>query len=98
MRPLHSIASPVLWVGVLFAALLFGMPEMGFGTFPGIVAPLSAKQVQRKHLAQFVFTVQRVNAETALRMGIGIHTGGVPDQPLRRRSSASSAPRGLTYT
>jgi len=43
MRPLHAIASPVLWVAVLFAALLFGMPEMGpifEWSFPGVSPPV----------------------------------------------------------
>jgi osmoprotectant transport system permease protein len=39
MQPLHSIASPTLWVGVLFAALLFGMPQLAPAfelSFPGV--------------------------------------------------------------
>jgi len=48
----------------------FGMTEMGFGTFPGLVAPLTSKIVNKKHLAQFVYTVQRQDAQTALRMGL----------------------------
>jgi len=39
MQALHSIGSPVLWVAVLFAALLFGMPELGPAfewSFPGV--------------------------------------------------------------
>src|SRR5437016_8356327 len=43
MRPLHSIASPVLWVGVLFAGLLFGMPALAPAfewSFPGVSPPV----------------------------------------------------------
>lgn len=47
----------------------FGMPEMGFG-FPGLSAPMAAKLIHKKHLAQLVFTVERINAETAFRMGL----------------------------
>jgi len=48
----------------------FGMTEMGFGSFPALVAPLTAKVVLPKHLAQLVFTVQRINAEKAESWGI----------------------------
>ena len=47
-----------------------GTPEMGFGTFPGLAAPLLAKRVLPKHLNQIVFMVQRLSAQDALRMGI----------------------------
>ena len=42
-RIVGSLASPVLWVGVLFAALLVGMPQLGpvFGwAFPGVRPPV----------------------------------------------------------
>jgi enoyl-CoA hydratase/carnithine racemase len=48
----------------------FGTTEMGFGSFPALVAPLTAKTVLPKALAQLVFTLERVNAETALRIGL----------------------------
>ena len=43
MRPLHSIASPALWVAVLFAALLLGMPQLAPAfewSFPGVTPPV----------------------------------------------------------
>ena len=48
----------------------FGMTEMGFGTFPGLVAPLTSKRVLDKHLRGMVFTVQRQSAQRAYEMGI----------------------------
>ena len=39
MQPLHSIASPALWVAVLVVALLFGMPQLAPAfelSFPGV--------------------------------------------------------------
>jgi enoyl-CoA hydratase/carnithine racemase len=47
-----------------------GTPEMGFGTFPGLAAPLLAKRVLPKHLNEIVFMVQRISAQDAHRMGI----------------------------
>lgn len=48
----------------------FGMTEMGFGNFPGVVAPLTSKRVLDKHLRWMVFTVQRQTAQRAYEMGI----------------------------
>jgi osmoprotectant transport system permease protein len=41
--PLHSVASPALWIAVLFVALLLGMPELGpvfERGFPGVSPPV----------------------------------------------------------
>jgi len=48
----------------------FGMTEMGFGSFPALVAPLTSKRVLDKHMRWMVFTVQRQNAQRAYEMGI----------------------------
>src|SRR5207248_3411968 len=43
MRRADPIASPTLWVGVLFVALLFGMPQLAplfQWSFPGITPPV----------------------------------------------------------
>lgn len=48
----------------------FVMTEMGFDTFPGLVAPLTNKMIAKKNLAWMVFTVNRVKAEQALQWGL----------------------------
>src|SRR5204862_1086466 len=43
MRRADLIASPALWVGVLFVALLFGMPQLAplfQWSFPGVTPPV----------------------------------------------------------
>jgi hypothetical protein len=43
MRQLNLIAGPALWVGVLFAALLFSMPQLAPAfewSFPGVSPPV----------------------------------------------------------
>src|SRR5438552_17494066 len=43
MRRADPIASPTLWVGVLFVALLFGMPQLAplfQWSFPGVTPPV----------------------------------------------------------
>lgn len=62
----------------------FGMPEMGFGTFPGLVAPLASKVVLKKHLAELVLTVERIDAQTALRMGLVNYV--VPHDELKTKT------------
>lgn len=62
----------------------FGMTEMGFGAFPGLAAPLASKVVLKKHLAELVFTVERIDAPTALRMGLVNYV--VPHEELPART------------
>jgi enoyl-CoA hydratase/carnithine racemase len=48
----------------------YGITEMGFGAFPGLVLPLFTKVMLKKHCAQLLFTAERISAEEAHRMGM----------------------------
>jgi len=48
----------------------FGMPEVGFGTFPGIAGPATTRRIRPKHAASMILTARRIGAETAERWGI----------------------------
>ena len=63
----------------------FGMPEMGFGSFPGLAGPSTIQRILPKHAAQMIFTSQRIDAETALRWGL-VNEVTAPEQLLVRAS------------
>ncbi len=48
----------------------FGMPEVGFGTFPGIAGPATIRRTLPKHAADLILTSRRIDAATAERWGI----------------------------
>ena len=48
----------------------YGITEMGFGIFPALVVPLLSKSMAKKHLAELMFTVERIDAQDAYRMGL----------------------------
>ena len=48
----------------------FGMPEFGFGSFPGLAGATTLKRLLPKHAAQMILTALRVDASTAWRFGI----------------------------
>jgi trans-feruloyl-CoA hydratase/vanillin synthase len=48
----------------------YGITEMGFGLFPALVVPLLSKLMNKKHLAELMFTVERIDAQEAHRMGL----------------------------
>lgn len=48
----------------------YGITEMGFGAFPGLVVPLLSRIMMKKHLAELLFTVERIDAQEARRMGM----------------------------
>ena len=48
----------------------FGMPELGFGAFPGLAGPATIHRVLPKNAAWMILTAGQVDAETALRFGI----------------------------
>lgn len=48
----------------------FGMPEFGFGTFPGLAGPATIRRVLPKHAAYMILTARRIDAHTAERWGI----------------------------
>jgi enoyl-CoA hydratase/carnithine racemase len=48
----------------------FGMPEFGFGTFPGLAGPATIRRVLPKHAAYMILTTRRIDAYTAERWGI----------------------------
>jgi enoyl-CoA hydratase/carnithine racemase len=48
----------------------FGMPEVGFGVFPGLAGPATIQRILPKHYAYMILTAKRVDARTAERWGI----------------------------
>ena len=48
----------------------FGMPEFGFGTFPGLAGPATIRRILPKHAAYMILTARRIDAHTAERWGI----------------------------
>lgn len=48
----------------------FGMPEFGFGTFPGLAGPAAIRRILPKHAAYMIMTARRIDAVTAERWGI----------------------------
>lgn len=48
----------------------FGMPELGFASFPALAGPTTARRLLPKHLAQLVFLPGRIDATVALRWGL----------------------------
>lgn len=48
----------------------FGMPEFGFGTFPGLAGPATIRRILPKHAAYMILTAKRIDAQTAERWGI----------------------------
>lgn len=48
----------------------FGMPEIGFATFPGQAGPATIRRVLPKHAAYMILTARRIDAQTAERWGI----------------------------
>jgi enoyl-CoA hydratase/carnithine racemase len=66
----------------------FGMPELGFGSFPSLAGPSTIKRILPKHAAQLVLTARRVDAETGLRWGI---VNSVVDQERLMEESCALA-------
>jgi len=48
----------------------FGVPEMGFGSFPALSGPSTLKRILPKHAAELIFTAKRVNAARAREWGL----------------------------
>jgi enoyl-CoA hydratase/carnithine racemase len=48
----------------------FGAPEIGFGIFPALAGPSTAKRILPKHAAELIFTAKRIDADTAFRFGL----------------------------
>ncbi len=48
----------------------FGMPEFGFGTFPGLAGPATIRRILPKHSAYMILTARRIDPHTAERWGI----------------------------
>jgi enoyl-CoA hydratase/carnithine racemase len=48
----------------------FGMPEVGFGTFPGLAGPATIRRIRPKHAAYMILTTRRIDARTAEQWGI----------------------------
>jgi len=63
-----------------------GTPEMGFGAWPALAGPALINRVLPKHAAELIFLAKRIDAQTALRMGIVNEV--VPDDQLIARASA----------
>lgn len=61
-----------------------GAPEMGFGAWAALSGPSLINRVLPKHAAEIIFMAKRVDAATALRMGMVNEV--VPDDQLLTRS------------
>ena len=61
----------------------FGMPEIGFGVFPGLAGPATIHRVLPKRAAYMILTARRIDAHTAERWGI-VNEVVAPDQLLPR--------------
>lgn len=48
----------------------FGMPEVGFGEFPGLAGATTLHRIAPKHAAELVLTADRIDADTAWRFGL----------------------------
>ncbi|HEX8968741.1 MAG TPA: enoyl-CoA hydratase/isomerase family protein [Chloroflexota bacterium] len=48
----------------------FGMPEVGFGVFPGLAGPATIQRILPKHYSYMILTARRIDAHTAERWGI----------------------------
>ena len=48
----------------------FGMPELGFGAFPRLSGPATARRLLPKHVNWLALTAERVDAPTALQWGL----------------------------
>lgn len=59
----------------------FGMPEVGFGVFPGLAGPATIQRILPKHYNYMILTARRVDAQTAERWGI-VNQVVAPDQLL----------------
>ncbi len=47
-----------------------GMPEMGFGTYPGMAGPATQLRLLPKHAAYMILTASRIDGQTAERWGM----------------------------
>ena len=61
----------------------FGMPEIGFGSFPGLAGPATIHRLLPKHAAYMILTAKRFDAHTAERWGI-VNEVVPPDELLPR--------------
>jgi enoyl-CoA hydratase/carnithine racemase len=66
----------------------FGMPEVGFGMFPGLAGPATIRRIAPKHAAQMILTAARIDAATAERWGIVNEV--VPHERLLERADELS--------
>ncbi|MQA80496.1 MAG: hypothetical protein GEV10_18790 [Streptosporangiales bacterium] len=57
-------------IAVASDAAVFGMPEIGLGTFPALSGASTLHRILPKHAAYLVLTADRVDAEKALRWGL----------------------------
>lgn len=48
----------------------FGMPELGFGAFPALAGPTTARRILPKHVAELIFVPGRIGAAKALEFGL----------------------------
>lgn len=57
-------------LAVASEAAQFGMPELGFGSFPALAGPTTVRRLLPKHVAQMVLLAQRITAQQALQWGL----------------------------
>jgi enoyl-CoA hydratase/carnithine racemase len=49
---------------------MFGLPEVGLGLWPFMVSALLARHVSPKHAMHLMLSAERIDAETAYRLGL----------------------------
>lgn len=48
----------------------FGMPEINYGIYASLAGPSTVQRIAQKHVAQMVFTGERIDADRAERIGL----------------------------
>jgi enoyl-CoA hydratase/carnithine racemase len=64
----------------------FGMPEAGFGVYPGLAGPSTQLRIKPKHAAYMVLTAERISGRTAQEWGLV--NKAVPLEKLEEESLA----------
>jgi enoyl-CoA hydratase/carnithine racemase len=67
----------------------FGMPELGFGEFPGLAGATTLHRIHPKHAAYLILTAERISAAQAVTMGIVNEE--IPPDGLMARATALAA-------
>ena len=67
----------------------FGMPELGFGSFPALAGPTSVHRILSKHVAELAFLPGTIDADRAC--AVGLVNEVVSDEALMERACEMAA-------